>query len=507
LNGSTGAATFSSSVTATGNAATNASVIFNNPSGASGTAQWYGDFTAGATVIGRIFRGNGASGVVANGLNIDNFGGFQVRVNQLGGSGDSINLLGGNVGIGTTSPKAKAEFASGLPTSIPTHTDRTNGIVVTDGGAIYGRLGVSNRSSFGAGYPTYLQAGDFDGALYYNLLLNPLGGNVGIGTTSPAQLLDVRSANTSGASGATIRVGSQNHGGDGHEFGNLEFYWGDPDSEGVKAKIYAKNVGNVGPGGGGAADLLFATTPAFGSSTERMRITSTGIACFACQICVPSVISCLNVNSGFTALLICNPNPGSSAFSQISIFNNTSNQAGLFYNSSTRSDDGGVCSFSMYNDSANGNIRIRTGNNIILATGAPATDRLTITSAGAVIQNTVNGRLSKTGSTSITFTLTIASIAAWTPGYATIRVSGTRGGLQEQYAAMYFLRLVYFQGSVSPVVNNVSGDTGSASVSVTASFPSGNTILTITISDGGASTDYLIADIDASSFTNIISIT
>jgi hypothetical protein len=121
---STGAATFSSSVTATGNATTNASVIFNNPSGASGTAQWYGDYTAGASVIARIFRGNGASGVVANGLNIDNFGGFQVRVNQLGGSGDSINLLGGNVGIGTTSPsqllhlQTTFETSSGVGTAI-----------------------------------------------------------------------------------------------------------------------------------------------------------------------------------------------------------------------------------------------------------------------------------------------------------------------------------------------------------------------------------------------------
>jgi hypothetical protein len=106
------------------------------------------------------------------------------RINTGGNTAAFVVNGLGNVGIGTTSPKAKAEFASGLPTSIPTHTDRTNGIVVTDGGAIYGRLGVSNRSSFGAGYPTYLQAGDFDGALYYNLLLNPLGGNVGIGTTT-----------------------------------------------------------------------------------------------------------------------------------------------------------------------------------------------------------------------------------------------------------------------------------------------------------------------------------
>jgi hypothetical protein len=108
-----GTGRFSGSVTATGNAATNSAVIFNNPSGANGTAQFYGDFTAGATLIGRIFRGNGASGVVGNGLNIDNFGGFQIRVNQLGGSGDSINLLGGNVGIGaSTNPQNLLEVSS-----------------------------------------------------------------------------------------------------------------------------------------------------------------------------------------------------------------------------------------------------------------------------------------------------------------------------------------------------------------------------------------------------------
>jgi hypothetical protein len=97
-----GTGRFSGSVTATGNAATTPAFIANNPSAAGGTAQHYIDFTAGATVIGRILRGNGASGLVANGLNIDNFDGCQIRLNQLGGSGGSFNVLGGNVGIGTS---------------------------------------------------------------------------------------------------------------------------------------------------------------------------------------------------------------------------------------------------------------------------------------------------------------------------------------------------------------------------------------------------------------------
>jgi hypothetical protein len=95
---------------------------------------------------------------------------------------------------------------------------------------------------------------------------------LGLGINTPAQRLDVR-----GSPGTTIRIGSLTNGGSGDEFGNIEFWWGDPDAAEVKAKIYTKNVGNVGPGGGGAADLLFATTPAFGSLTERMRVLSTGV--------------------------------------------------------------------------------------------------------------------------------------------------------------------------------------------------------------------------------------
>jgi len=164
---SSGAATFSSSVTATGNASTNSAFIFNNPSGASGTAQWYGDFTAGATVIGRIFRGNGASGVVANGLNIDNFGGFQVRVNQLGGSGDSINLLGGNVGIGTSSPATKLEISQSTDNTDGPTLRISNNANTLSNGQLIGAIDFYNGDDSGTGNAVgaYIRSYMSDGVL------------------------------------------------------------------------------------------------------------------------------------------------------------------------------------------------------------------------------------------------------------------------------------------------------------------------------------------------------
>jgi predicted heme/steroid binding protein len=96
-------ASFTSSVTAYGNAATTSAINSYNTLGGSGTAQHYQDFGNGAGfVAGRILRGNGASGLEANGLNIDNHTGFKVRLNQLGGSGGSFTIDGGNLGLGVT---------------------------------------------------------------------------------------------------------------------------------------------------------------------------------------------------------------------------------------------------------------------------------------------------------------------------------------------------------------------------------------------------------------------
>jgi hypothetical protein len=93
VGGST--ACFASNVCVTGNADTAAGLVINNGSGASGTCQHYINFTAGATVISRMFRGNGVSGVAGGGLTIDNFDGMNIRLNQLGGSGGFLGISGG----------------------------------------------------------------------------------------------------------------------------------------------------------------------------------------------------------------------------------------------------------------------------------------------------------------------------------------------------------------------------------------------------------------------------
>ena len=169
------------------------------------------------------------------------------------------SIVSGCLGVGTGTPRTKAEFSSGLPTSIPTYTNKTNGIVVTDGGDIYGRIGVSDFSAGGNGYPTYIQAGDYSGAIYYNLLLNPLGGNVGIGITAPAKTLHVVST------AEQLRLAYDTSNSVYSDFRN--------DSAGGLL---------INTSGGYIINYI--------GGSAKMRINPDSI-CFACQICTPQLCS------------------------------------------------------------------------------------------------------------------------------------------------------------------------------------------------------------------------
>ena len=95
---------------------------------------------------------------------------------------------GGFVGIGTTIPVGKLQVVSGITASSMT-LGSTAGISQsltydTGGWGMY--FGVDGSTGNG-----WIQQGRTSSATAYNLLLNPSGGNVGIGTTAPTALLDL----------------------------------------------------------------------------------------------------------------------------------------------------------------------------------------------------------------------------------------------------------------------------------------------------------------------------
>jgi hypothetical protein len=103
-----------------------------------------------------------------------------------GGGGERMRITSaGNVGIGTSSPLLNlsvvgvsgAESASATPNgSISIGPTGSNNQILT--------LGFLN----GAGNHTWLQSRNSNQALFYPLILNPSGGNVGIGKTNPTAL-------------------------------------------------------------------------------------------------------------------------------------------------------------------------------------------------------------------------------------------------------------------------------------------------------------------------------
>jgi hypothetical protein len=87
----------------------------------------------------------------------------------------------GNVGIGTTTPVSKLDARGGITAAT---TDYAAG---TGGSAIQ-----IQQTAFSGNNPSYIQAYTAGATAYGNIGLNPQGGNVGIGTTSPAEVLDVK---------------------------------------------------------------------------------------------------------------------------------------------------------------------------------------------------------------------------------------------------------------------------------------------------------------------------
>jgi hypothetical protein len=256
INGSTGEATFACSVTAGG----------------------YGAFTAGAN--GSPVLTLGTAGAINAVINTADEMFFNI---------DSNNDQGG------------ARFVFG--------TNRTG----TTGGSDLVTFSDNGSVSIGGSTPnaTYLQLGDWCNR-GGRLLTSNAAGWVGDGKTP---LMVITSGNdTSTCKGNSIGLALHN---DSQTCGSytpaLVFSRRSYSSiyNSAMAAIVAQSslCGTDSNWNGG--DLVFSTTPNGGYMTESMRITSTGITCFACQVCAPTFAGStvkgssnldLNGNSGYLTL-------------------------------------------------------------------------------------------------------------------------------------------------------------------------------------------------------------
>jgi hypothetical protein len=176
--------------------------------------------TSSLLVIGsNIYSGIGSQISGAFGVNDYVFANYAATGNMIMVTNAAERMritASGNVGIGTTSPNLKLSVlgSNGAPNSSGT---TQNGVLRLSGGTgIYNVLdfGINETNDY-----SWIQSTRANNlAVYDKLALNPLGGNVGIGTTAPTERLhvngNIRTANlTSGTTSSGFKIGQITSGG------------------------------------------------------------------------------------------------------------------------------------------------------------------------------------------------------------------------------------------------------------------------------------------------------
>ena len=239
--------------------------------------------TLGVASATSIATGKGTVGSVAYGFTANtNTGMWSPSADAIAFSTAGSERLrvtsAGNVGIGLTSPQLSLSIGNGGGAN-----PATSGSTQSAGGIA--RIGSSGVATLDIGTTSagsaWLQATNVtDLATNYSLLLNPNGGNVGIGTTSPAQKLnvigDIQLSRSTTASDAAINFGSNN---------NNYIYSGN--SSNIMAfqvnateRMRIDSSGNVGIGTSAPAQKLHVATTAAPSGTTQSFLRLTGDATF-----------------------------------------------------------------------------------------------------------------------------------------------------------------------------------------------------------------------------------
>ena len=257
------------------------------------------DFTGDVTTTGDV--GIGINSPEAD-LHINNTAGSELRIDTTGGSnvdsvlnfrensvdraslywdgadndlylettiGDIALLPTGNVGIGTDDPQQKLDVAGNIQatgTSFISALYDTNNYMRVEANSSGGVLKGTDSGAVTTFVRSY-------GDSYFN------GGNVGIGTTNPSELLEVSSDTGSTSIDPTVvRISTTTSAGtwdNNSLWGALQFYSADASDSG--AKTQAQIGANTASTTGGISDLTFSLAEATsGTLTERMRIDASG---------------------------------------------------------------------------------------------------------------------------------------------------------------------------------------------------------------------------------------
>jgi hypothetical protein len=170
----------------------------------------------------------------------------------------------GRLGLGTSSPTAK--FESYFSSTNPSLSSNTGA-----GLSVYGTSTV--RLNFGnypaSPYSSWVQSSDGIGNAW-PIALNPLGGNVGIGTSSPAKLLHVQSGSVTGAARGGAFTKTLFESSDA-----TATYW-EFQAASTATNDFIFSKGNTGSYGIVGYDHVNDALRFFANGSERLRIDSSG---------------------------------------------------------------------------------------------------------------------------------------------------------------------------------------------------------------------------------------